>query len=161
MTATPQDVCVFPELLVFLDENGIPCEVLDGSVVVNPPASSRHEMVVGAILAQLWAAAPRGIEVLGSHFGFWYDDPSYLTADVTVSRREDIEERGTSVAPLLVVEALSPSTRRRDLLGKWSIYAEAGVPSYWLVDPTEPSLTVLSLQNGLYVRRRGSPARTR
>lgn len=54
----------------------------------------------------------------------------------------DCTERGTIVAPLLVVEVLSRSTRRRDLTQKWSICAEAGVPSYWLVDPGEPSLTV-------------------
>lgn len=90
MTATPHEVQVFPELLAFLEESGIPHEVLDGSVVVNPPPGSKHEMVVGALMAQLWNAAPEDIEVLGSHFGFWYDDPSYLMADVTVARLVDI-----------------------------------------------------------------------
>ena len=72
-------------------------------------------------------------------------------ADVTVARTQDCEERGTSVPPLLMVEVLSPATRRNDLLVKQSIYAEAGVPSYWLVDPLEPSLTVLTLADGAYV----------
>ena len=49
------------------------------------------------------------------------------------------------------LDRLSRSTRRRDLSAKWEIYAEAGVPSYWLVDPVEPSLTVLTLTGGLYV----------
>ena len=151
MTALPADAAICPDLMSFLEERGIPHEVVDGSVVVNPPPSTRHERVVAAVLAQLWQAAPAGIDVFGSNLGFWYDDTSYLTADVTVVRGEDLQERGTSVPPLLVVEVLSPSTRRRDVLGKWNVYAEAGVPSYWLVDPVEPSLSVLTLTDGLYV----------
>ncbi len=30
-------------------------------------------------------------------------------------------------------------------------YESAGVPSYWMVDPAEPRLTVLSLRDGRYV----------
>ncbi|MDQ3611608.1 MAG: Uma2 family endonuclease [Actinomycetota bacterium] len=134
MTATPHEVQVFPELLAFMDEHGIYYEVLDGCVVVTPPNTFSHASVEGAVYAQLWNAAPADISVLGSHFGFWYDEPSYVMPDITVARTADCEEKGTYVAPLLVVEVLSPTTRRRDLLGKWSIYAEAGVPSYWLTD---------------------------
>jgi len=50
--------------------------------------------------------------------------------------------------PLLVVEVLSPGTRRRDEGAKRRAYAEAGVPSYWLLDPQEPALTVLQLGAG-------------
>lgn len=151
MTATPHEMQLFPELLAFLDENGLRYEVLDGCVVVTPPATFDHERLDIAIAAQLWNAAPEGVEVLGSNFGYYYDDLSFVMADITVARTADCEERGTTVAPLLVVEVLSRSTRRRDVTGKWSIYAEAGVPSYWLVDPVEPSLTVLTLTDGLYV----------
>ncbi len=151
MTATPHEVQVHPGLLDFLEEHGIPYEVLDGCIVVSPPCTFRHEDVGGELFARLRVAAPDDLAVLGSNFGFWYDDPSYVMPDITVARREDCEDRGTTVAPLLVVEVLSRTTRRRDLLGKWSIYAEAGVPSYWLVDPVEPSLTVLTLTDGLYV----------
>ena len=37
-------------------------------------------------------------------------------------------------APDLVIEILSPSTRRRDLITKHAKYAEAGVREYWIVD---------------------------
>lgn len=54
--------------------------------------------------------------------------------------------------PLLVVEVLSRSTRRRDLLVKREIYAELGVASYWLVEPGTGEVTVLSLRDGSYVQ---------
>jgi Uma2 family endonuclease len=52
----------------------------------------------------------------------------------------------------LAVEVISPSSRRIDRLTKLSVYEDAGVPSYWLVDPDldEPSLTALELIDGRY-----------
>ncbi len=151
MTATRDEARVCPALLAFLDEHGIRHEVLDGAVVVNPPTTFFHEDIAMAIQAQLWAAAPAELAVLGETFGFFYDPPSYVMADITVARRADCVREGTYVAPLLVVELLSPSTSRRDLLGKKSLYAEAGVPQYWIADPDEPALSVLSLTDGAYV----------
>jgi Uma2 family endonuclease len=58
-------------------------------------------------------------------------------------------------APELVVEVLSPSNRRYDEVVKRQLYAEAGVASYWIVDPGldvgPVVLTVLDLQDGEYV----------
>ncbi len=48
------------------------------------------------------------------------------------------------------MEVLSPSTRRVDLLLKRDRLQEAGCPSYWLVDPDEPSVLVLELSGGTY-----------
>jgi len=55
------------------------------------------------------------------------------------------------VAPLLVVEILTTSTLHLDRGRKREIYAEAGVPHYWIVDPDEPSISVLELADGGYV----------
>ena len=57
----------------------------------------------------------------------------------------------TAVHGDLVVEVLSPSTRRKDLLLKREVYAD-GVPTYWLVHPATRTLTVLSLRDGAYVQ---------
>lgn len=54
---------------------------------------------------------------------------------ITVARRADCAREGSDVAPLLVVEALSPSTSRRDLRAKKSLCAEAGRPQYRIIDP--------------------------
>lgn len=151
MTVFRDEVALHPELLAFLDEHALRYEIIDGSIVVTPPATFSHEDRGAGLLAQLRVACPPELAVVGSHYGFYYDDPSFLLADITVARREDCQEKGLYVAPLLVVEVLSKSTRRRDLSAKWDIYAEAGVPSYWLVDPREPSLTALSLTDGSYV----------
>ncbi|MFN2607157.1 MAG: Uma2 family endonuclease [Acidimicrobiales bacterium] len=54
--------------------------------------------------------------------------------------------------PLLVVEVLSPSTRRHDLGSKRLAYAGYGVAAYWVVDPEPPvTLVAFGLQGGAYV----------
>lgn len=137
-------------LLQLLDDSDVRYELIDGSIVVNPPAGFAHGDVLASVFAALRLNAPAELAVIAD-YGFYYDEPSFLIPDFTVARREDCQEKGIFVAPLLVVEVLSKSTRRRDLTVKRSIYAEAGVPSYWLVDPVEPSLTVLTLTDGVYV----------
>jgi Uma2 family endonuclease len=54
-------------------------------------------------------------------------------------------------APDLILEVLSPSTRRYDRKTKLEIYAEAGVREYWLVDPLARRIEVLVLRDGAYV----------
>src|SRR3954452_1445040 len=50
----------------------------------------------------------------------------------------------------LVMEVVSDDDRRRDLETKRREYAEAGIPEYWIVDPTEKRITVLTLEGRSY-----------
>jgi Uma2 family endonuclease len=52
----------------------------------------------------------------------------------------------------LVMEVVSgsDSDRHRDLVEKRGEYAQAGIPEYWIVDPREGQITVLTLQGGEY-----------
>ena len=50
--------------------------------------------------------------------------------------------------PDWVCEILSPSTASFDRVKKLAIYARAGVPHVWLLDPLARTLEVLRLENG-------------
>ena len=63
-----------------------------------------------------------------------------------------IEKEGCKGAPDLIVEILSPSTSKKDLNDKYSIYEEAGVKEYWIVMPAEKLVEVFYLENGKYQR---------
>ena len=54
--------------------------------------------------------------------------------------------------PDIVVEVLS-GDRRRDLVRKRQLYAEAGVREYWIVDPRNDSVTLLELRDSEYAER--------
>ena len=52
--------------------------------------------------------------------------------------------------PDLLVEILSPDSIEHDRIVKKSLYARSGVTEYWIVDPAEESVEVLSLRGGHY-----------
>jgi Uma2 family endonuclease len=55
------------------------------------------------------------------------------------------EGRGVTGPPDLIVEVLSPSNRVHDEVTKRALYARAGVREYWIVDPDQRTLQILSL----------------
>ena len=50
----------------------------------------------------------------------------------------------------LVMEIVSPNDPERDKVTKRREYAQAGIPEYWIVDPTDASITVLTLHGQEY-----------
>ena len=63
-----------------------------------------------------------------------------------------VSDRMVEGVPDIVVEILS-SDRRRDLVRKRQVYAEAGVPEYWIFDPRADTATLLELRDSQYVER--------
>jgi Uma2 family endonuclease len=76
---------------------------------------------------------------------------SYLIPDVVVMDRLAFQSGGDLLRAqdvLLAVEVLSPGNSRNDLVTKRAEYADGGIPHYWIVDPEEQTLTVLTLDDG-------------
>ena len=63
-----------------------------------------------------------------------------------------VGDRMVEGAPDIVIEILS-SDRNRDLVRKRQVYAEAGIPHYWLCDLRRDTLTLLELRDGSYMER--------
>ena len=51
----------------------------------------------------------------------------------------------------LVLEVVSPDKPARDLIDKRHDYAEAGIPEYWIVNPLNQTIVVLTLRGTTYV----------
>jgi Uma2 family endonuclease len=134
-----------------LPDDGYRRELIDGVLLVGPSPSYQHQTVSKRLFLLLNAACPHDLDVLYAPFDVALADDTVLIPDLLVARREDITDRDLPVAPMLAVEVLSPSTRRFDLLTKRSRYEAAGTTSYWVVDPTELTLTAWDLTDGEYV----------
>ncbi len=64
------------------------------------------------------------------------DDKTMLEPDLyVICDREKIRKFGIYGAPDFVLEVLSPSSRKKDMLLKMAKYGEAGVREYWVIDP--------------------------
>ena len=133
-----------------MPDDGHQYEIFDGLLVVSPSPIPVHQRAVVRLAGLLDAACPSGLETFVARLDVKLTDTMVLEPDVLVARVSDIGEKNVPAAPVLVVEVLSPSTRRYDMLLKRAAYEEHGVGSYWLVDPKEPSLTVLELAGGVY-----------
>ena len=52
-----------------------------------------------------------------------------------------LTDKNIQGTPALVIEILSPSTRKRDRQAKYRLYERTGVREYWLVDPELDAVT--------------------
>ncbi len=78
-----------------------------------------------------------------------------LIPDLSVFLRPPGDDSDISAAgsiPDIVVEILS-TNRSRDLVRKRQLYAEAGVPEYWIFEPRNDTVLPLELRDGEYVER--------
>ena len=119
-------------------------ELLDGVVIVTPPAGYPHghiETRISAIVSNFVDAHRLGV-VLGSSQGF--DLPTGDTLEPDLSFVSNARWKAAPkpevgkflrVVPDLVVEILSTKTARRDRTAKRAAYERAGIREYWLVDP--------------------------
>lgn len=74
--------------------------------------------------------------------------------DLSGWRRDRLPEpdvRPITTRPDWVCEVLSPSTVRLDRVVKRRLYAEAGIPFYWMVDPEARTLEALELHDGRWL----------
>ena len=126
-------------------------ELIDGHFVMTPAPGVNHQ-TASLRLMILLDAQVRGsaLMVLTAIFDVVLG-PHVVKPDLIVAPKADFTERDLPVAPLLVVEVLTTSTLHLDRGRKREIYAEAGVLHYWIVDPDEPSISVLELADGGYV----------
>lgn len=79
------------------------------------------------------------------------DVDTVLQPDIlVVCDQSKVDRHGVHGAPDLVVEILSDSSRRIDRLTKFSLYQQAGVLEYWIVDPVTCTVCVHTLEDGAY-----------
>jgi len=127
-------------------------EIVDGALVVSPPAVPRHELVVAEMIGALHPAVPAGFHVIAAA-GIVMSRSFHVT-DVTVLSRRAFDSNSGLVDPanvLVAVEIESPSSVTMDRVTKPAQYAAAGVPHYWRVETDPLHLHVYDLHEGVYV----------
>lgn len=140
-----------------MPDDGHRYELIDGVLLVTPAPGTAHQTCVAMLVAALVGAAPPEHLVLPAPYDWVVNPQTSFQPDVVVARPADVGKDRLERPPLLVIEVHSPSTRLADLTLKRAAYEAAGVPAYWLVDPTEPSLTVLRLEGSSYVEEAKVP----
>ncbi len=131
-------------------ENGLRHELLDGAIVMTPSPGVSHQRVSTRLFLTLHAIVQEPLELFIAPFDVALPTGDVLVPDLCIGRQSDLTDKDLTGVPVLVVEILSPSTRRRDLGDKLTAYRDAGVPHYWVVDPLAPRLVAHELVDGEY-----------
>ena len=129
-------------------------EFTDGHVQELPMPTSTHQAVL-ALLYDLFRAylKPRSGVVMFAALrlriraGKFREPDLLLLRDRADRRYQDRFWLGAD----LVVEVVSPDNPDRDLVEKRVDYAEAGIAEYWIADPRDETIRVLTLRDGAYV----------
>jgi Uma2 family endonuclease len=159
--ASPQrKLATYADLLALPQDTQ--AEVLGGDVVLSPAPLPRHSKAQGS--ARRFIGGPfDDDDGHGGPGGWWV----FVEVNVTLTphdivrpdlagwRRDRLSHpdriRPLDVVPDWVCEVLSPSTAARDRIVKWRLYAQAGIPFYWLIDPDLRALEALALRDGVWV----------
>lgn len=149
------------EDLFSLPDDGRRYEIIEGELYEMPAPNWDHAMTVMNLILLL---APV-VQALGGRLATAPLDVFFPGADpvqpdilVLLPTWEGLLElRGPRGTPDLVIEVLSPSNRGHDLLTKRALYGRASVREYWLVDPANRTVEVLSPhQDALYTQQTAS-----
>lgn len=138
-----------------LDEGRL-IEYTDGVLEFPSMPTTSHQIIV-QMLIELLMAHLKGTDalVLSCPLPVKIRDGKYCEPDVLCALDKNdprVRDRFWIGADLLM-EVVSKGTeaRTRDYDDKPKFYAEAGVTEYWIVDPHQRRITVLSLRDGTYV----------
>lgn len=135
-------VAMFPE------DDGVHRELIDGEIFVTPSAVTRHQrlsMRLAVSLNNHLDLHPSQGEVFTARFDVVLTAYDVVEPDLLVvlgDQQEILTEKNVRGAPGIVVEILSPSTRKRDLTLKRQLFDREGVREFWIVDPEANTVAV-------------------
>ena len=129
-----------------LPDDGNKYELVRGELFVTPPPNDDHETILARltrILDPFVAANDLGL-VYHARAVMRFEgsevEPDLMVRQPKAEGTVDWDEAPT---PILIVEVLSGSTRRRDKLQKRQLYLDAGVAEYWMLDPERSEVRIV------------------
>ena len=145
----------FEEFLNWSNEDNR-AEWVEGRVEILMPASIQHQLLKGFLFFVL------KLFLQGKDLGLVLDAPTLMRLPIRPSGRDpdllfigkskldQVRQNYIDGPADIVVEVISPESRERDRVQKYRECAQAGIPEYWLIDPTLKTAEFFTLRNGAY-----------
>jgi Uma2 family endonuclease len=137
--SAPDRRLTYDDYVLFPDDNRRH-ELIDGKHYVTPSPNLRHQVLAGRLyfaiesyvrqhpgIGQVFIAR---LDVVFTKWDVVEPDLLFVASD----RADILTEMNVQGAPSLVIEILSPGTRRMDEQRKRQLFDRAGVAEYWIVD---------------------------
>ena len=128
-------------------------EFLDGKVVMRESPNIPHNFVSKNI-SNIFSYFLKGKKCIPFNDGtdvIFKEKKDVVIPDYfVVCNRDIIKYSGVFGAPDLIVEVLSPKTRKNDRGYKKDLYEKYGVKEYWIVNPEDYTIEIYLIKNGKY-----------
>jgi Uma2 family endonuclease len=131
---TVDDFMLFPD-------DGKRHEIIDGVHYVTPSPVTRHQAILGRLylsLGSFLAEHPHLGRAFFAPFDVIFTRWDVVEPDLLVIAGDQLDiltKKNVQGAPAIVVEILSPGTRKVDEQIKRRLFDRGGVREYWLIDP--------------------------
>lgn len=131
-------------------------ELVDGCLEVLPAPTTSHQAIIIFFLIQLreFVAKNQLGQVSFAGIRVRLRDGNFREPDVVFLKKQHLdrclEEYWEGADLVMEVVSGSSKDRKRDYEDKVKDYAEAGIPEYWIVDPDEKRIRVLTLDGTVY-----------
>ncbi len=141
---TIDDIYALPE--------GERAELIDGQIYMMAPPSRKHQDILSFLhlaIGNHIAKSNGECRIYPAPFAVFLfaNDSKYLEPDISViCDKNKLNDHGCNGAPDWIIEIVSPSSRAMDYYTKLSLYREAGVREYWIVDPAKQAILVYDME---------------
>ena len=126
------------ELYANMIDDGNRYEISDGVLeLMSPSPTFTHQSIIYELQYLLNNSCRNDFIIVSSPIDVILSETEVRQPDIVMiqrSRMSIISNRGINGAPDLVVEVTSVHSRKRDKVRKRIVYAQYGVPEYWIVD---------------------------
>ncbi|HHT9109608.1 MAG TPA: Uma2 family endonuclease [Candidatus Brocadiaceae bacterium] len=130
-------------------------EIISGDLYIVPSPHEIHQRIISNILYYLLSFVKK------NKLGFIYSAPLdvlFSEADIvqpdiifiTSENKKIITNDNVRGTPDLIIEILSPNTGHRDLGIKKKLYEKNGVREYWIIDPKNETVDILTLKGNKF-----------
>lgn len=154
-------IAVFPTLSALEVYENLPestlAEVIENKIYMSPSPVERHQDICLDLAAQFLHYTRRHDlgRVFIAPFDVYLDEEKNLVQpDISFILKENahIVHGQVHGSPDLIVEILSPSNQKRDLITKKKLYEKFAVKEYWIIDPETNIAFGFQLQKDAYVK---------
>jgi len=127
-------------------------EIINGKMYLMAGAATPHNDIIKNLtfIFQRFLRGKR-CKLYGENIAVKFDEENEVLPDIKiVCDRDKIKRDKIHGSPDFIVEVLSPSTSKKDLIEKKDLYERHGVREYWIINPNDKSVQVYLLKEGKY-----------
>ncbi|MGH9039924.1 MAG: Uma2 family endonuclease [Acidimicrobiia bacterium] len=133
-----------------MPDDGRRYELVGGAIVMTPAPGPVHQLISARLQRLLEDAAPADHAVFDAPIDLDLPGQQRVQPDLVVLPWSSVGSERLALPVLLVVEIVSAGSRTHDTITKRSVYADAGIPAYWIVDPAGEITALRLSDDGTY-----------